>query len=421
MTQRNTDVLLDVTSFISADDFLLAQNKAAQPDDPFARQCFVEIVQSLIFMSRVYVGHPVLSNPRPEDFGERPLLLRELMRTGLTRTLQADAPQQRRAADLVDTALSDLESVRGITSMARFVEQAFTIDRASAGSQTALSSRLQGWSAFQEQKVRNTSGHHSYRIPTQDGVEEDGFGEWARAAAVILAGPLRDITAPGQGKYLMATLARGMKYQARAEAAQMPYQSHPLRRDFSLTFDLTRDGAGDDTVLDIIQAVRGIHDTLSRTAGQDNAHRLRLLELELPLLGGRLWEPAEAGRLDDHGWIALIVQRVQEYRERAADLRHAVERCVTDEDQLRLARDIEGVKHQLLDRLGLRRAEMSAMEQELVSSVASVTQVATGVPAVSGLWFGARSLGKQFAFVGAQPFQRFLYKEFINAWKRAGR
>ncbi|MDH6630448.1 hypothetical protein M2271_008308 [Streptomyces sp. LBL] len=421
MTQRNTDVLLDVTSFISAEDFLLAQNRAAQPDDPFARQCFVEIVQSLIFMSRVYVAHPVLSNPRTEDFGERPLLLRELMREGLTRTLQADNDQQQRAADLVETALHDLESVHGITSMARFVEQAFTIDHASAGSQTALSTRLRDWSTFQERKVRSTTGHHSDRIPTRDGVEEDGFGEWARAAAVILAGPLRDITVPDQGKYLMATLARGMKYQARAEAAEMTYQSHPLRRDFSLTFDLTRGGVAGDTVLDIIQAVRGIHDILSRAAGQTDAHRLRLLELELPLLGGRLWEPHEAGRLDDRRWIALVVRRVLEYRERAADLRQAVERCVTDEDYLRLARDIEGVKHQLLDRLGLRRVEMSAMERELVNSVASVTQVATGVPAVSGLWFGARTLGKQFAFVGAQPFQRFLYKEFLNAWKRAGR
>ncbi|MFG2373800.1 hypothetical protein ACGFY9_20280 [Streptomyces sp. NPDC048504] len=421
MTQRNTDVLLDVTSFISAEDFLLAQNRAEQPADPFARQCFVEIVQSLIFMSRVHVAHPILPTPGPEDFGERPLLLRELMRTGLTHALQADTGQQRRTADLVDAALLDLQSVHGITSMARFVEQAFTIDRTSAGSQTSLSGRLRDWSAFQEQKVRNSSGHHSDRIPTRDGVEEDGFGDWARAAAVILAGPLRDITAPGQGKYLMATLARGMKYQARAEAAEITYQSHPLRRDFSLTFDLTLDGAGDAAVLDIIQAVRGIHDTLSRAARQGDAHRLRLLELELPLLGGRLWEPGETGRLDDRRWIALIVQRIHEYRERAADLRHAVERCVTDEDQLRLARDIEGVKHQLLDRLGLRRAEMSAVEQELVNSVASVTQVATGVPAVSGLWFGARTLGKQFTFVGAQPFQRFLYKEFISAWKRAGR
>src|SRR5262249_20853571 len=148
-----------------------------------------------------------------------------------------------------------------------------------------------------------------------------------------------------------------MKYRARAETGEMTYQSHPLRRDFSLTFDLTRNGVTDDAVLDIIQAVRGIHDTLSQAAGQGDAHRVQLLELELPLLGGRLWEPGEAGRLEDKRWIALVVRRVREYRDRAADLRHAVERCVTDEDYLRLARDIEGVKHQLLDRLGLRRAE----------------------------------------------------------------
>jgi hypothetical protein len=61
------------------------------------------------------------------------------------------------------------------------------------------------------------------------------------------------------------------------------------------------------------------------------------------------------------------------------------------------------------------------MERELVGTVASVAEAAPGVPKVSGLWFSARTLGKQFAFTGAQPFQRFLYREFVDAWKRAGR
>ncbi len=419
--QRSTDVLVDVTSLISAEDFLLAQNRRSRPADPFARQSFVEIVQSLIFMSRVYVAHPVLQNPRPEDFGERPLLLRELMRAGLVHSLQLDTAAQQAAQALEDAALHDLESVHGITSMARFVEQAFVIDRASVGGQTALSARLRGWSAFQERQVRSTTGHHGDRIPTRDGVEEDAFGEWARAAAVILAGPLKEIAAPGQGKYLMATLARGMKYRARAEACSVSYQSHPLRRDFSLTFDLTRDGVADNIVLDIIQAVRGIHDTLTEAAGQDESHRLQLLQLELPLLGGRLWEPADTGRMSDARWTTFVVDRIRDYRDRATDLRRAVERCVTDEDYLRLARDIDGVKRQLLERLGLRKADLSAVERELVGSVASVAEVASGVPVVSGLWFSARALGKQFAFSGAQPFQRFLYREFVDAWKRAGR
>ncbi|MEV4615895.1 hypothetical protein AB0K43_25380 [Kitasatospora sp. NPDC049258] len=421
MSRRSTAVLVDVTSLISAEDFLLAQNRGGQPQDPFARQCFVEIVQSLIFMSRVCVPHPLLHSPRPEDFGERPLLLRALIRAGLLNPLFLTVPQQRTAEQLESAALRDLESVHGITSMARFVEQAFVIDEANRGGQAPLARRLRDWSAFQEQQVRAAAGHHGDRIPTQDGVEQDAFGEWARAAAVMLAGPLREIAAPGQGKYLMATLARAMKYRARAEAGVISYQSHPLRRDFSLTFDLTRDGAADSTVLDIIQAVRGIHDSLTQAAGAEESHRLRLLQLELPLLGGRLWVPEETGRMSDVDWVELVADRIREYRTRAAALRHAVERCVTDEDQLRLARDIEGVKRQLLERLGLRRVEMSPVERELVDSVASVAEMATGVPVVSGLWFGARALGKQFGFSGAQPFQRFLYREFVHAWKRAGR
>ena len=125
--------------------------------------------------------------------------------------------------------------------------------------------------------------------------------------------------------------------------------------------------------------------------------------------------------MSDARWTTFVVDRIRDYRDRATDLRRAVERCVTDEDYLRLARDIDGVKRQLLERLGLRKADLSAVERELVGSVASVAEVASGVPVVSGLWFSARALGKQFAFSGAQPFQRFLYREFVDAWKRAGR
>ena len=419
--QANSDVLVDATSLISAEEFLLSQNRRDAPEDPFARQCFVEIVQSLIFMSQVYVAHPVLHAPRPQDFGDRPYLLRSLIDSGTVRPLCLDPAQQRTAAALEESAVHDLKTVHGLTSMARFVEQAFACDTASAGGQDALSSRIRDWSVFQERQVRRVTGHHSRRISTPDGVEEDEFGEWARAAAVLLGEALREIAAPMQGRYLMATLARSMKYRARAEAAAVSYQSHPMRRDFSLTFDMTRQGADETRVLDLIQSVRGIHTTLSQAAGQDDTHRLHLLQLELPLLGGRLWTPDETGRHSDRDWIALVTSRIHRYRERATDLRTAVARCVTDEDYVRLARDIDGVKRQLLERLGLRRVELSPMERELVGTVASVAEAAPGVPKVSGLWFSARALGKQFAFTGAQPFQRFLYREFVDAWKRAGR
>ena len=57
-------VLIDVTSLIGAEEFILAQNNRRALGDPFGRQCFVEIIQSLIFMSRVYVAHPTLPTPR---------------------------------------------------------------------------------------------------------------------------------------------------------------------------------------------------------------------------------------------------------------------------------------------------------------------------------------------------------------------
>lgn len=418
---HGTDVLIDVTSLISAEDYLVSQNRHARPGDPFARQCFVEIIQSLIFMSHVYVSHPLLFTPAAGDFGERPLLLRSLMAASLLAPLRLNDDQRTSAQLFERREIAELKGANGIKSMARFVDQALAIDRSAAGRQDGLSERLRTWGTFQHREVKIATGHHRERIPTRDGVEDDEFGRWSRAAALLLAGALDTIAEPGDGPYMMATLARGMKYRARAEACRMAYQSHPLRRDFSLTFDLTRRGATDIAVLDLIRAVRGIHESLADAAGTDESHRLRLLQLELPLLGGRLWSAQETGTLSDTEWIDLVVSRIQDYRERAAELRQVIVACVTDEDQIRFARDIEGVTRHLLERLGLRRVELSPLEQELVSSVASVAQAAPGVPKVSGLWVSARTIGKQRSFAGAQPYQRFLYREFLDAWKRAGR
>jgi hypothetical protein len=123
------------------------------------------------------------------------------MRAGLVRPLHLDTGQQQAASRLEAASVHNLESINGIISMARFVEQAFICDEASAGRQTALSARIKERIAFQELQVRSTTGHHGDRIPTRDGVGEDAFGEWARAAAVVLSGPLAAVAAQGQGKY----------------------------------------------------------------------------------------------------------------------------------------------------------------------------------------------------------------------------
>lgn len=416
---KHNAVLIDVTSLIGAEDFILAQNNHRPLGDPFARQCFVEIIQSLIYMPSVYVAHPTLARPSDADFGEQPLLLRSLVSRGLVTALQFDEPTWRAAESLEAAALRDLQSADGLNSVVRFVGQARLCDEANSNA-NSLSERVRGWSAFQEAKVVGISGHHSARIQTSDGVEDDEFGEWARAAGIVLRSTLAEISAPGAEARLMATLARGIRYRARAGAVSLSYQSHPMRRDFLLTFELTRGGAGSAVILDVIKVVRGIQTSLLAAGGETFAARLQILELELPLLGGRLWDSSDTGQRSDAEWIEFVVARIAEYRDRAQELRAAIERCVSAEDYLRLGRDLDAVRQKLLERLGLRSVELSSVERELVDGVASVTQAVPGVPKVSGLWIGVRSVEKRYVFSG-EPFQRFLYKEFVKAWKRAGR
>ena len=343
------------------------------------------------------------------------------MRAGLIEPLQLNPYQWAASGAAEEVALRDLKSSQGTRSVLQFIDQALICDDAHVDRRNSMSRRISEWCDFQARKIR-IPGHHADRITTDDGIEDDDYGQWARAAALALEGSLQRLATPSEQKYLMATLARGLKYRARSEVAGICYQSHPMRRDFSLIFQLRQSDTEDSVVLDLIKAVRGIHRTLAESAGERQMHRMRLLELELPLLGGRLWKSTETRQRSDHDWLQTIVGRIQGYREEAADLRGAVERCVTDEDFIRVARDIHEVAEQLLGRLGLRRTEVSAVEHELVNDVASVVQATTGVPRVTGLWFGAKSLGKQVAQfkLNGQPYQQFLYREFIRAWKTAG-
>lgn len=48
LPNRGTEVLVDVTTILGAEEYITAENNFARPDDPFARQAFVELVQSLI-------------------------------------------------------------------------------------------------------------------------------------------------------------------------------------------------------------------------------------------------------------------------------------------------------------------------------------------------------------------------------------
>lgn len=106
--QHRNRVLIDVSSVIGAEDFILSQNRREVPADPFVRQCFAEIVQSVILMEEVYVAHPILTQPRVGDFGEQPRLLRLLLLHNLVKTLQLDPEKSALARESEDAAFQDL-------------------------------------------------------------------------------------------------------------------------------------------------------------------------------------------------------------------------------------------------------------------------------------------------------------------------
>jgi hypothetical protein len=408
-------VALDNSTFISAQEFITSQNHGERSRDPFARQAYVELVQSLIFQPAVRVIHPVYLNPMPEQFGEEPYLLRRLLDIGLVTPIQVMPDSVQRLAAAESEVLRTLQT-RGVEALLSFRRSMDACDQeAEASGNTGLRKRILQWNSFHESQIP----YHLVRVPTPDGIEPDRLGEWSRAASVAIGELFRPLMpAAVEPSNLIAALARSLRYQARATVAGHAYQPHGLRRDFAVTSHILSDGFDDDIALDVVKLIRGIHSSLSDSAGPSLTHQLDLVRLELPLVGGRLWNDEETGVRPEREWIDLICDRVMSYRDQTQSLRELVLGIRTEEDILRFERGIDEVTQQLNERLGLSTADITPLEKQLAEDVSSIVSTVPGIPRVSGLWLGARTLLKRYSFHG-NPAQKFIYQEYLSAWRRA--
>lgn len=94
--------------------------------------------------SSVYVAHPTLAAPRDVDFGERPRLLRALLSRGLVTALRVSHSVWNVSQETEQTALRDLQSAEGLSSVMRFVAQAQLCDEASVRAHS-LSERMRAF------------------------------------------------------------------------------------------------------------------------------------------------------------------------------------------------------------------------------------------------------------------------------------
>jgi hypothetical protein len=278
-------VTLDVTTVIGAQEYLTSRNNSRPTEDPFARECFVEMVQTLIFNSQVQVAHPVLVDPRAVDFGEHPHLLRALFARGLIRPLRLPAGGNSRLANKQSNIVQQLEQ-DGVQLLFDYIEQARRCD--AAPNVTSIADRIKTWSSFQNKRIRTTVRHHPARIPTRDGIEEDEIGAWARSSAASIKGRLARICPRGDEAHIVAFLTRGLKYQAMADVAGCCYQPHIARRDFTVSFQLGTSSADRQHTNMVIELIRGMHDAMLMSADVGMRSRVQLLAFELPLLGGRV-------------------------------------------------------------------------------------------------------------------------------------
>ncbi|MFI6999500.1 hypothetical protein [Nocardia sp. NPDC050175] len=182
--------MVDVTTFISAEEFILSQNHSSpsRPRDPFAQQCYAELVQSLIYFDEVLVPHPTALNPVPADYGDFPRILRHLFDLRIAMPLSI-GPSEEPALVTAERAAMETLKTTGVETRLRFIDKTRRADREvqERGGGQRMLANIAAWADYQWENVR-VEGHHRARIGGADGVELDPFGQWARASSFAMEG-----------------------------------------------------------------------------------------------------------------------------------------------------------------------------------------------------------------------------------------
>ena len=409
-------ILTDVTTYISAQEYTMSKCMGRSSADPFGLQAFAELMQSIFLYDHVYVPHPVkLRDCSKEDFGKEPRLLIDLLDRGIVEPLNLSSSVSSRVKEDEENILSFLknEGAKQLMSYLTTTEKDEQLRRQERRSFEGVTlSRLREWSQYQYAEIRYAEGHHPERIPTRDGIEKDPIGKFARSFADVF---------PKLGKkhtdYFVATLLRGLRYQIRANIAEIHYQPHVMRRDFILACGFHDSGVSKDYTREMIKLIRGVRETIAAHA--EETVRVELLDYEVPLIGGKLWEKGDTDRYANSpdSFIDFVVDRVDRYRDETRILRDAISAVRNEEGTKRLERDFERIQERLLDAFGLKRPILTEIDKALVEGGLAASSSVPGLPNMKGLLIEVIPFMKRKVFSRTTPLQQFVYREFLRGWK----
>lgn len=324
-------------------------------------------MHALALHEQIHVPHPGSeAAPQAEDFGEEPLL-RALMDVGLATPFRLDSDMQTRYEAWTARSRDTLQA-HGDVILSRVLQ-----GEAVSGQEPAPWSpaSLRRWTRFQRSQVVDRSGRHSARIPGAKGVDYGEFGDSIIRAVAPRRSELQALLADEEPEFVIAYLARGVRYQARAAAARRPYLPHTLRRDFIVQvqaeeFQETRAGA-----VVLRDAIRGIPEAL-RSASLHGAKKIDLLELRTPLLGGRVWKLEDCARKSNSDFARLVAEELAKRHEGYAPLRKVVRGIRTEERAIEVEAELAEVAEECRRRLAGDARSLNHAERALRDATGAV-------------------------------------------------
>ena len=411
-------ILTDVTSYISAQEYILSEGMGHPSADPFASRVFTELMQDIFLYDHIYVPHPVLLyNCSKEDFGEEPRLLIELLDRGIVEPLNLSPSVSSRVEEDEEKLLSLLRK-RGIEALEKYLTKAKEMDeqmrsQKQESSEGVALSNLGKWSQYQSNQIRYTKGHHRARISTQNGIEPDRIGDFARS---FNSYPLKklDYLWEKQLDYLVATLLRASRYRIRANIAEVPYHSHFMRTNFILDVSLCDSGVSEDDTRKIIEGIKGIQKTIVKHAEEETRARAELFKIKVPLVGGNLWREEDISRYANSpdSWIDFVVDSIDKYRKETKFLREEFSAIRNKSSRLEFDRKLEKIQNNLLEVFHLKYPKVR--ESTKILSDSKINPV---VPLIEAILIEVKPRVSSISF-SRSKWQHFVYKEFKQGWKK---
>jgi len=411
--REKSAIMMDITTFHSARDYITYEGVLGQENDPFAKESYCRLLQTLCFYDEIYVAHPKAIQNVTNDYFEETQLLYELLKLGVVKPLSLDD----KSCKLLN--YNEKEKTKFFTRAAGDIFDGFfeSLNKDEIN-------KIGKWVDFQKKDPIIIKQNKLDVSLT--GIDDDKYGELTKKIAKDKAEKLKFLENKEYIEYFIMTIIRSVKYGERASVGgngetAVIYNPFHMRRDFLLRTEYYNNSDEDEEqrvfekIDDFIKSIK--------KSGNIKTKNFEQNIVRIPFMGGVLWGSKDYDKnKNKNSWVNLVAERIAEVREEAKPLREKIASIKTEADYIDFDAMLEDFRSRIIKLYKKKDLDDNNYLYTFVPLLSFMGVDNSIIPYLAGSFIVGQIALKSYNFITEKnggrflrnggSFEQYLYKQF---------